>query len=136
APGLAYRRALVDCRAARFFEDHERGDAAEPCWSVAWRCWLRVLADSPGAVSGDHPLLAHLLGIHRRRVSDLLARDQVEGARRHWSLVQWLPETARAIDAALAEALERLTGRFREELATECLVATREAMRYGNIPEG
>src|SRR5205823_14828228 len=55
---------------------------------------------------------------------------------RHWSLVQELPETARAIDADLAETLGRLTARFREELATEYLVATREAMRYGNIPEG
>jgi len=136
APSLAHHLALVYHRAAVFFEERERTDAAEPYWRLAWRCWLRLLGSSAGAVSGDHPLLAHLLGIHRRRVTALMARDQVEPARRHWALVQELPETARPIGAALAGALAEPAARFREELATEYLVATREAMRYGTIPEG
>jgi hypothetical protein len=135
-PSLAHHLALVYHRAAAFFEDRERTDAAEPCWRLAWPCWLRLLASSPRPVAGDHPLLAHVLGIHRKRVTALLARDQVESARRHWALVQGLPEAARPIDGALAEALEATAARFREELATEYLVATREAMRYGQVPEG
>lgn len=135
-PRLAHHLALVYHRAAAFFEERERTEDAEPCWRLAWHCWLRLLASSPEPVAGDHPLLAHLLGVHRRRVTALLARDQVESARRHWALVQELPDTACPVDGALAEALLTTAARFREELATEYLVATREAMRYGDVPEG
>jgi hypothetical protein len=135
-PSLAHHLALVYHRAALFFEEGERCDDAGSCWRPAWRCWLRVLACDARPVGGDHPLLAHLIGIHRRRVNALLARDQVEPARRHWALVQDLPEAARPIDGGLADALTVTAARFREELATEYLVATREAMRYGQIPEG
>ena len=136
SPSLGHHLAVVYHRAAVFFEDHERGEEAVPCWRLAWRCWLRLLASSAQAVAGDHPLLAHLLAIHRRRVTALLARDQIEPARRHWTLVQDLPETARAVGGGLADALTEPAARFREELATEYLVATREAMHYGNVPEG
>jgi hypothetical protein len=136
SPRLAHHLALVYQRAALFFEEHERPGDAEACWRLAWPCWLRLLASSARPVTGDHPLLAHLLGIHRRRVNALLACDRVEPARRHWALVQELPETARPIDGALAEALMELAAHFREELATEYLVATREAMRYGQVAEG
>jgi hypothetical protein len=136
APRLAHHLALVYYRAADFFEEQERPGDAEPCWRLAWPCWLRLLASSDRPVAGGHPLLAHLLGTHRRRVNALLARDQVEAARRHWALVQELPETARPIDGALAAALAESAARFREELATEYLVATREAMRYGQVAEG
>jgi hypothetical protein len=134
APSLAHHLALVYHRAAVFLEGRQRGDEAEPCWRLAWRCWLRLLASS--APAADHPLLAHLLGTHRRRVTELLARDQVEAARRHWAMVQDLPETARAVAGELADSLTESAARFREELANEYLVATREAMRYGSIPEG
>jgi tetratricopeptide (TPR) repeat protein len=136
APRLAHHLAVVYHRAALFFEEQERPDDAEACWRRAWPCWLRLLASSAQAVTGDHPLLSHLLGIHRRRVSALLARDRVETARRHWALVQELPDMARPIDGALARALAESAARFREELATEYLVATREAMRYGPVAEG
>ncbi|HVS35467.1 MAG TPA: hypothetical protein VMS17_07770, partial [Gemmataceae bacterium] len=93
--------------------------------------------------SGDHAtttarslLLDWLLAAHRRRVVDLLARDAVDAARRHWNLVQELPATAAAVEESLGRDLAARTARFRDELATEYLTATREAMRYGAIPEG
>lgn len=136
APRLAHHLALVYHRAALFLEEQERPDEAEACWRRAWPCWLRLLASSGQPVTGDHPLLSHLFGIHRGRVNALLARDRVETARRHWALVQELPDMARCIDGALAEALAESAARFREELATDYLVATREAMRYGPVAEG
>ncbi len=136
SPGLAHHLALVYHRAAEFLEERGRTDAAAPYWRLAWRCWLRRLASLAPPVAGDHPLLAHLLGIHRRRVTALLAREQVEPARRHWALVQELPEVARPAGEALAAVLAERAAQFREELATEYLVATREAMRYGDIPQG
>ncbi len=81
-------------------------------------------------------LLDWLLAAHRRRVADLLARNAVDAARRHWNLVLELPETAAAIDEGLKSDLAGRAARFRDELATEYLLATREAMRYGAIPEG
>jgi hypothetical protein len=81
-------------------------------------------------------LLDHLLGLHRHRVTDLLAQDRIDPARRHWALVQELPAEAARVDEALGRVVgERVLG-FREELATEYLLTTREAMRYGRIPEG
>jgi hypothetical protein len=136
SPRLAHHLALVYHRAAVFLEERERGDGAEPCWRLAWRCWLRLLASSAPAGVGNHPLLAHLLGTHRRRITALLAREQVEAARSHWALVQELPEMAGPIHGGLAEALTVTMARFRDELATEYLVDTREAMRYGQVPEG
>jgi len=136
SPRLAHHLALVYYRAAVFLEEQDRPGDADPCWRLAWPCWLRLLASSGQPVTDDHPLLAHLLAVHRRRVNALLARDQVEPARRHWALVQGLPETARPIDAALAGTLAEAAARFREELATEYLVAMREAMRYGQVAEG
>ena len=59
----------------------------------------------------------------------------MDAARRHWNLVQELPEIA-AIDEGLRSDLAERTARFRDELATDYLLATREAMRYGAIPEG
>jgi hypothetical protein len=136
APSLAHHLAIVYHRAAVFLEERERGADAESYWRLAARCWLRLLACSVPPVAGDHPLLVHLFGLHRRHVSALLARDQVEAARRHWALVQDLPATARPISDALAQVLAEPVARFRDELATEYLVAMREAMRYGNIPAG
>jgi hypothetical protein len=80
-------------------------------------------------------LLDHLLSLHRRRVGELLAREQVDQARRHWTWVQGLAGLARH-DETLARALAERVARFREELATEYLLSTREAMRHGTIPEG
>src|SRR5581483_1334029 len=135
-PRLAHHLALVYHRAAVFFEEQQRPPEAEACWRRAWPCWLHLLASSGRPVTAGDPFLSYLFGIHRRRVNALLARDRVEPARRHWALVQGLPDLARPLDGALAEALAEAAARFREELATEYLVATREAMRYGPVAEG
>jgi hypothetical protein len=124
-PRLAHHLAVVHTRAASSLEGQGRVADAEPCWRRAWRCWLRVL---PAPPPDDHPLVCHLLDGHRRRVAQLLGRGEVEAARKHWNLVQSLPGVAPSLGARVA--------RFREELATDHLVATREAMRYGDIPEG
>jgi hypothetical protein len=50
--------------------------------------------------------------------------------------VRSLPALASRLDQRLAETLREMTERFAEELATEYLTATRDAMRYGTIPEG
>jgi hypothetical protein len=136
APDLAHHLAVIYHRAALFLEERERDDDAGPYRRLAWRCWLQLLASLGPAITSQHPLLLHLLGRHRRRMAALLARDQIEPARRHWALVQQLPELARLIDGNLGGVLAELAVRFREELATEQIVATREAMRYGAIAEG
>ena len=81
-------------------------------------------------------LLDWLLAGCRRRVADLLARNAVDAARRHWALTQDLPEMAGEIDEPLGADLAGRAARFRDDLATDYLLATREAMRYGDIPEG
>ena len=81
-------------------------------------------------------VLNFLLEQHRHRVNDLLARSAVDTARRYWNLVRELPARAAAIEETLGRDLAERVERFREELATEYLLTTREAMRYGSIPEG
>jgi hypothetical protein len=145
-PGrLAHHLALLEQQAALALEDQDDTEAAEPCWRRAWGCWLRYLAGaSPGAPADDAPpgaearavLLDWLLGLHRHRVNDLLARNAIDQARRHWALVQELPARVSGAGEALGSELAGRVERFREELATEYLLTTREAMRYGTIPEG
>ncbi len=135
-PSLNHHLALFYHRAAVHLEACEQTAAAEPYWRLAWRGWLRLLALSPPAAGGEYPLLVHLLAGHRRRITALLARNLVEPARVHWSIVADLAEAAGAIDPNLAETLTVATARYREELATEYLVATTEAMRYGSVAEG
>jgi len=136
-PRLAHHLALIETRAAEALEGREQPEAAEACWRRAWGCWLRFLAaPEEGAGPARGLLLDWLLGRHRRRVNDLLARGAVDQARRLWALVQELPGRAAALDEALGADLAERVGRFREELATEYLLTTREAMRYGEVPEG
>jgi hypothetical protein len=140
-PRLAHHLALLETRAAEALDETDRDEDAEPCWRAAWRMWLRFLSNPElpaGAdAEGARPLvLDSLLAGHRRRVAGLLARNAVDAARRHWILVQDLPEMAAGIDGALGRDLAGRTARFRDELATEYLLATRESMRYGAIPEG
>jgi hypothetical protein len=131
---LAHHLALIEQRKAPHLEERDQPEAAEASWRRAWRCWLRFLA------AEDEPtrnrLLDWLLGQHRQRVNDLLARNLVDRARRHWNLVQDLPALAASENESLAENLTTRAQRFREDLATEYLLTTREAMRYGDIPEG
>jgi hypothetical protein len=104
----------------------------------AWRAWLAFLA------SNDAPptevltaLLDHLLAGHRHCINDLLSRDAFELARQYWDQVQGLPAlAARTGHTELERLLNERVSRFRDELATEYLVTTREAMRFGDIPEG
>jgi hypothetical protein len=136
-PRLAHHLALIETRAAQALEEREQPEGAEAFSRRAWGCWLRFLtAPEEGAGAARGVLLDWLLGRHRRRVNDLLARNAVDRARRLWALVQELPARAAAQDEALGRDLAERVGRFREELATEYLLTTREAMRYGDVPEG
>jgi hypothetical protein len=133
---LAHHLALLEQRAAQALDDTDRAAEAVARWRQAWRFWLRFLA-APSEVGGPAGaaaglLLDHMLAAHRGRVNDLLGRGGVEDARRYAALVQELPAPA----AGLREEVAARVARFREELATEYLVSTREAMRYGDVPEG
>jgi hypothetical protein len=129
-PSLAHHLAIHFSRAARRFEEPNKHDEAERCWRLSWRCWLRW-AQAEAAQPRDL-LFDHLLAAHRARLTDLLARGEVDRARRLWELVRQLPASAPAGAEELAERLER----FREELATDYLLGTREAMAHGAAPEG
>jgi hypothetical protein len=74
--------------------------------------------------------------VHRHHLNDLLARGAVDAARLHWNLVRELPGWACQTDEALGRNLAERVERFADELATEYLLTTREAMRFGAIPEG
>jgi tetratricopeptide (TPR) repeat protein len=133
-PRLAHHLALFEHHAALAHEDAERTDAAAPCFRRAWRCWLRFLTSAD--TQRKEILLDYLLAVHRRRVNDLLARSAIDAARRHWNLVQELPTLVASLDGDLVRDLSDRVARFREELATDYLLATREAMRFGEVPEG
>jgi hypothetical protein len=129
-PGrLHHHLALLAWRAAHHRESDGDPGSASALWRRAWRSWLALLA---GPESPPEPargaLLDHLLGEHARRISDLLARGKPEPARQHWDLVQSLPSRCE-------EMTTRVT-KFRDDLATEYLLTTREAMRHGAVPEG
>jgi hypothetical protein len=132
-PRLARHLALLELRMACGLDDRGEPAEGEPHWRRAWRCWLRFLAEPPAPEARDL-VFDHLLTGHRHRLNDLLARGDVEAARRLWGMVQELPALAgrEALRGELAARVER----FRDELATEYLLTTREAMRFGAIPEG
>jgi hypothetical protein len=141
SPRLAHHLALLMQRVAGANEEQEDTTSAEACWRRAWACWLRFLAmadrrDAGPTVDARRMVLDYLLERHRHRINDLLARSAVDAARRYWSLVRDLPARAAAIEETLGRDLAERIERFREELATEYLLTTREAMRYGSIPEG
>lgn len=139
-PRLCHHLALVSQRAAVAFEEEGRADDALACWQRSWRCWLswaaRPTEDGAGAATVVELLLGHLLALHRGRLKDLLARGQVDAARRFWDFVRRLAELAPEGAAPLTDGLRRRLEAFREELATEYLLETREAMRHGGTPEG
>lgn len=136
---LLHHLALLELRTAQEQEEAEQTEQAEPSWRRAWEGFLRWLSDldKAGITEEDRSLLLDwLLGLHRGHINDLLARGEVDRARRHWNLVQELPERTRSLREDLGNDLGQRLGRFRDDLASEYLVATREAMRYGTIPEG
>jgi hypothetical protein len=69
-------------------------------------------------------------------MNTLLAREAMDAARRHWNLVHALPGLAGALDKDAGQELEVKVAQFKDRLATDYLVTTREAMRYGATPEG
>ncbi len=133
-PRLAHHLALLMQRGAAGLEEREETDRAEPYWRRAWLCWLRFLTTAEA--DARRIVLDGLLRQHRHRVNDLLARNAVDAARRHWDLVRESPVQAGPIEDGLGHDLAERVERFREELATEYLLTTREAMRFGVIPEG
>jgi hypothetical protein len=131
-PTLAHHLALIYFRAAWHFEEH-KPHLADPYWRRSWRCWLRWAA---AASRDDRSLLLDwLLAIHRRRTQELLARDAIDAARRHWNCVMELLQQA-AGDAELTEVLATLLAQFRDRLTTEYCLHTRQAMRYGISADG
>jgi hypothetical protein len=134
-PRLAHHLALLMLRAARGLEERGQTEHAEPCWRRSWRCWLRLFTSAP---ESDAPtiVLDWLLGVHRHHLNDLLGRGAVDAARLHWNLVRELPGWACQTEEALGRNLAERGERFADELATEYLLTTREAMRFGAIPEG
>jgi hypothetical protein len=126
-PTLAHHLALIEQRAA--LAQEERDDpAAADTWMRAWRHWLTHLAARHQTDPARALLLDDLFARHRHRLNDLLARNSIDSARRYWKLIQELPQ--------LTPDLGERVSRFRDELATEYLMTTREAMRYGEIPAG
>jgi tetratricopeptide (TPR) repeat protein len=134
-PRLVHHLAVIELRTAETMEEGGDPDAAGPCWRRTWCYWLRHFAGKK-----DDPvrqlLFDHLLGVHRQQTNSLLAREVMEPARRHWKLVHELPGRAGVLDEELGKDLADRVGQFKDKLATEYLVTTREAMRYGEIPEG
>jgi hypothetical protein len=131
-PRLAHHLALLMHRTACVYEEDDDSARADLYWRPAWLCWLRFLTTN----NQRNILLDFLLQQHRHRINDLLARDAVDDARRHWNLIRDLPTLAAPIDETLGRELGERVERFREELATEYLLTTREAMRFCAVPEG
>jgi hypothetical protein len=134
-PRLLHHLALIEQRCALALQHSAAPGCAEQSWRRAWHLWLRFLA--VGGVGPAGPLLLDwLLSVQRCRINDLLARNAIDQARGHWSLVQELPTRAAGLNTALSQDMSGRVERFREDLATDYLLTTREAMRYGDIPEG
>jgi hypothetical protein len=134
-PRLAHHLALLMLRAARALEEREETEKAGPYWRQSWQCWLRFFAAAP-ELEARRLVLDWLMGLHRQCINDLLARGAVDAARLHADFVRELPARAAGIDESLGRDLSERVDRFREELATQYLLTTREAMCYGAIPEG
>lgn len=139
---LTRHLALVFFRAALECETQNLGKAADPHWRRAWLCWLRVLASLVGPApesrlgSKERHFLTTLLAIHRRFITDLLSRNAVDAARRHWGYVDALLPLARQTAPALTGELTDAVARFREDLAADHLTAARDVMRHGAAPKG
>jgi hypothetical protein len=131
---LAQHLALLEQKRALHLEQGEPTEEAEVCWRQAWRCWLRFLSCPEG--EGERTrVIDWLLARHRRQINDLLARNAVDQARRYWNLLAELAGSP-GLGEDLGKFLSERYAQFREQLATEYLVSTREAMRHGQVPEG
>jgi hypothetical protein len=139
SPRLAHHLALLIHRSALLLEDTNRPETADPYWRLAWPCWLAVLAPrtGPDALESEArtTLLGWLLDVHLERIKNLLGRAAVDQARRHWRYIHGLPALAQNHEP-LRRELEESVEHFRERLATEYLVLTREAMHTGAAAPG
>jgi len=116
----AHHLALLYLRAALHAEENDLPGMDE-LWRCSWQCWLRW---STQASSEDRALVfGWLLGQHRTRIRDLLARNAIEAARRPWQRVVDLSGKSQDLSGHVV--------RFRDDLVTETVAAAREAMRYG-----
>ena len=152
SPACIHHLALFFHRAAVYAEEQAEGKTADPYWRLAWSCWLRVLEtgggvgrpaqsaegaeEMPKQAPPENYLLTRLLGMHRRYIHDYLARNAVEDARRHWGYVDGLLAQAEVLAVPVATGLAHAVARFREELATEYLTATREVLKHGAAGPG
>jgi tetratricopeptide (TPR) repeat protein len=125
-PEAAHHLALMYLRAAQHTEERSPSDA-EAHWHLAWHCWLRWAR--PATDSDRASLISWLLRLHQQALRDLLARGKVDDARRHWRCVMELPSQVSDDETLRLQFTCRISA-FRDELATEYLVMTREAMRY------
>jgi hypothetical protein len=135
SPRLAHHLALLMQRSARSYEESENPENAVSYWRRSWLGWLHFFALAPHA-EARRIVLDFLLEQHRHRINDLLARNAVDAARKYGNLVRELPVWASRVEEGLGRDLVERIERFREELATEYLLTTREAMRFGSVPEG
>lgn len=120
---LAHHLAIAYHRAALAYESHGQLEFAADMWQLSWNAWLQKLPMVDEGVRDR--VFNHLLDHHRQTVSRLLAQGQVDLARMYWSMVFTLPES-------MSHHLES----FRETLAMEYLLSTREKMKSDDIPEG
>jgi hypothetical protein len=141
---LAHHLAVTWHRAGLALDGADLAEPAVACWRLAWTCWLHFLAENGGPemasgnAAGDCSgvLVEHLLGIHRRRVNELLRRNRVDGARRHWELVHELPGLGLCLEESRAGSVAQAVARFRDDLAAECLTGMRQAAQHGLAPPG
>jgi tetratricopeptide (TPR) repeat protein len=138
-PRLAHHLALLERRAAQTWE--LGGNLAEALQHVrqAWQWWLRLLAvTGPDSLQSDQRtlLLDRLFAEDRQRIIQLLAREEIATAGQHVRSLQELPKQVPANNRTVCEELVERVARFRDDLATEYLLSTREAMQYGDISEG
>jgi tetratricopeptide (TPR) repeat protein len=131
---LAHHLAIWTYRIATGLEEHSPNDTIDPWWKLSWQAWLRHLIKwSPEERA---PLIDHLLKRHRQTLTDRLARAQMEPARKVWSVVTDLPSLAEKVSPPMKAELTARVNAFRDDLASEYLVQTRDAMRTGTIREG
>jgi tetratricopeptide (TPR) repeat protein len=137
SPQLAQHLALLERRAAQ--QSELSGNLTQALQHVqqAWQWWLRHLT-GPGGLEADGRtlLLDHLFAEDRQRIIRLLARDEITTAGQHARFLQELPTQVPAASGTVREELVGRVARFRDEVATEYLLSTREAMQYGDISEG
>jgi hypothetical protein len=137
-PRLVHHLALLFHRAACYGEGLKNHTEVQRCWQVAWQCWVRVLGSlaAEGRLTEAHLLLTRLLDLHREWIGDYLAQDRVDAARRHWATVESLSALVHQRAQTLVEFLAERVTRFRDELVTAYLTATREVMKSRDIAPG